>query len=190
VPAGTAFAQRGGIVEGAAPGLAVDRRVEARDVTQLPEPENLVFRPSRRSLWWLIPLQIALPVVFGLLVLREWPVLMAITVTAFVALNAALTYVMKVSSRTAIEPEGLRVRVIGERLFPWPEIQDAGVMQTPMGTVVRVAMTNGFVLALNVPRGGLLGDDRSVDRAITAIRGRVAACRARSEEPGTTPPAG
>lgn len=159
-------------------------------MTQLPEPEILVFRPSRRSLWWLIPLQIALPVVFGLLVLREWPVFMVITVTAFVVLNAALTYVMKVSSRTSIEPEGLRVRVVGERLFPWREVRDAGAMRTPMGTVVRVTMTNGFVLALNVPRGGLLGDDQSVDRAITAIGGRVAAGRPESKEPDTTDPAG
>lgn len=151
-------------------------------MTRHPDTETLVFRPPRRSLWWLIPLQIALPILFGLLVLRPWPVLMAVTVTAFVALNIVLTYVMRISARTAIEPAGLRVRAGGERLFPWSEIRAADPMPTMMGTVVRVVMTNGFVLALSTPRDGLFGGDRGVRQAVAAIRSRIAAEQAEAAE--------
>lgn len=137
----------------------------------------MIYRPSRRSLWWLIPVEIVVPVLVGVAFLREWPVVMTLVVTAFVALNLGVTLVMKVYARTMIEPDGLRVRAIGERLFPWSEIRDADVLATAMGGVVRVTMTNGFVLALNTPRDGILRKDPRIGDAVAVIRTRIAAAR-------------
>jgi hypothetical protein len=144
---------------------------------------TMEFRPSRRSLWWLIPAEVVVPVLVGLAFLRERPVLMLVMVTAFIALNMGVTLVMKVYARTVIEPDGLRVRAIGERLFPWSEVRDADVVATATGGVVRVTMTNGFVLALFAPRDGLLRKDPRIGDAVAVIRSWIAADRAAQPRP-------
>lgn len=146
--------------------------------------ETLEFRPSRGSLWWLIPVEIVFSVLVGGLFLRESPYLMILFIVLLAGINVGMTLTLKVRARTVVEPGGLRIRTLGQRLFPWPEVRAVDTVPTLAGRVIRVTMANGFAVGLLAPRHGLLRADPRFDEAIAAIGARITAAHQDGDQTG------
>jgi hypothetical protein len=130
----------------------------------------LSLRPSRRPLWWMLTVAIALPASFAANAagVTEAPLLPFLLPLSVVLAVQALRLVR---GRTDVGPEGITNRLIVKRKFlAWEEIVDLAVVATLFGRVARVRGVSGKKLRLAAPRDGLLDRNSGFDATLERLR--------------------
>jgi hypothetical protein len=137
------------------------------------DPQPLLLRPPRRSLWWICPLMIGSAAlwVLGAANGRVGTML----VVGGVAIGCARMAVAVIVGRTEVQPDGLRTRTFRKTiLVPWDDAERLSVTPSLFGRSIAVIRKDGQRVALVAPREMLFARDPGFDDTVTAMQALAA----------------